>query len=80
MPASQKITPRSKDPIAKRVAAYLNAHFDGNLSAAAEAIGCPYDSLRAQALGLTMRPNLTVLQALAAHSGYTIDFWLGGAQ
>lgn len=79
MPASQHIVPIGRDPRAKRIAEYVNDHFDGNVSQAADAIGCSYDQLHRAANGTLRRgPSLALLTALVAHSGKPLDFWING--
>ncbi|HTJ62132.1 MAG TPA: hypothetical protein VL333_13155 [Candidatus Saccharimonadales bacterium] len=79
MPASQHIKPISRDPRAKRVADYVNTKFDGNLSRAADEIGCNYDHLSKAANGqLKKGPSVVLLNQLAQHSGLTLDWWING--
>ncbi len=77
MPAPTKIAPLSRDPIARRVAEYVNAHFDGNLSAACAAIGCTHEQLRRVAMGIS-KINVHLIRLLAEHSGKSVDWWLTG--
>jgi hypothetical protein len=76
MPAPKKLTPLVDTKLSKAVCRYINKHFDGNLSVAAEALGCDYDGLRNTALGTIKRVNLPVIQKLAKHSGDTIEGWI----
>lgn len=78
MPASRKITlKKAPEQTNFRVVRYVNDRFKGNLSAAARAIGCSYASLYMVTRGV-YRPNVALLQLLAAHSGKTIDWWITG--
>ncbi len=81
MPASTPIVPVSKDPRAKRIAGYINQHFDGNCSQAAEAIGCSYDQLLNAARGVQARgPSIDLIVKLSKHSGQSIDWWATGRE
>ncbi len=76
MPAPKKLVPRVDTKLARSVCRYINKHFDGNLTQAATAMGCDYKALRSIAHGTVERVHLPVIQALAKHSGDTIEGWL----
>lgn len=76
MPSAKKVRPMVKTALSRRIADYVNLHYDGNLSRAAMALGCNYDGLRNAALGTAKRVNLPVIQALAMRSGHSIEWWL----
>lgn len=76
MPAPKKLAPKVETKLSKAVCRYINKHFDGNLTVAAEVLGCDYDGLRNTAHGTIARVNLAVIQKLAKHSGDSIEGWL----
>lgn len=76
MPAATKLTPRVDTKLSRAICRYINKHFDGNLTKAAEVMKCDYKALRSAALGTVDRVNLPVIQALAKHSGDSIEGWL----
>lgn len=78
MPSRKQVVPVSGDPVAKRVAQYVNAHFEGTLTVAAAQLPCDYHKLWNVVNGVRRKPNLDVLLALAAHSGQPIEWWLRG--
>lgn len=80
MPASEKVTPLTKNPVAQRVAAYVNERYGGNLSRASRAIKCDYATLWATTRGVLSKPNVALLIRLAEHSGKSLDWWLTGVE
>lgn len=76
----KRIKSSSGTPFSRCVASYVNEHFDGNCTRAAEAIGCNYDQLWNAANGLRKKANLELASALAAHSGRPIDWWITGGK
>lgn len=81
MPASNPIVPVGKDPRTKRIADYVNDHFDGNCTQAADAIGCNYDQLLSAARGVRARgPSIELLVKLSQHSGRSVDWWATGKE
>jgi hypothetical protein len=62
-----------------RIAALIDEHFDGNVTKAAEAIGCSYDPLwRAYRNHLERGPNADLIVAVARHFNVTTDWLLTG--
>ncbi|MGH3426856.1 MAG: hypothetical protein ACRDQZ_04710 [Mycobacteriales bacterium] len=80
MPAPSKIRASGGNEFQRRVAQYVNERFGGNLTTAAQAIGCSYDQLRNFATGRTLRPSLDLIQLLLAHSGRSAEWWLWGEE
>lgn len=82
MPAAKEIDAGEiADPIARRIAQYINLVFKGNIRAASAAIGCDYDVLyrAVQPKGghrPAKSPSLDLLRRLSAHSKRTVDQWL----
>lgn len=76
MPAAKKLKPRVKSDLSLRICEFINDRYDGSVLAAANALNIPYDSLRHQALGMAVRPNVTVARKLAEVTGKGIEWWL----
>lgn len=77
MPAPSKINKSRSSPVTRRIAQYVNATWAGNMSAAAEALGCSFDIVWSQATGRA-RPSLDLLKRLCEHSGRSLDWWVYG--
>jgi len=78
MPAPTRLAVRAQhDPIARRIAAFINERFDGNILAASRAIGCTHNRLWLPATGRA-KPSIALLQQLAKFSGRSVDWWVNG--
>lgn len=76
MSANARIVPVGQNASAKRIATYLNDHFEGNMALAARTIDCDYTQLWFAARGVARRgPSIPVLRALAKHSGQPMEWW-----
>lgn len=74
--ARKRHTPLS----ALRITAYVEKRFGGNTKAAAAALDVEYTKLWRAATGTNRRgPALEVVQALATHSGESMEYWTGRA-
>lgn len=79
MPASEKLPVyRRSSPMTRAVVAWVNKTHDGNVSAAARAIGCEYTALWRCVRGVTVKPDIVMLRKLAQHTDTTLDAWLDG--
>jgi hypothetical protein len=77
MPRARKVKPLGRDAAAKKLARWVNENHDGNITAAATAIGCDYDQLYSTVKGMRSRgPSLALLLLLAKHTGTTIESWI----
>lgn len=70
------LKPRIKTALSERICKHINENHGGSVLAAANALDIPYDSLRFQALGTAVRPNVVVAQKLALATGKPVDWWL----
>lgn len=75
MPAA-KLIRLSGRRLARKIGAYVNDRWEGNVSEAAREMGVDGKALRAQAVGTAVRPNVEISRALAKHSGEPLDAWL----
>lgn len=64
--------------LARRVCEWVNTVHKGNVSEAARDLGAGYDALLRQAYGTAKKPSLAIVQALAAKTGQSVDWWLTG--
>lgn len=76
MPPAKTLKPRVKSDLATRICTFINERYKGSVLAASNDLNIPYDSLRYQALGLAVRPNVTVARALAQATGKGVEWWL----
>lgn len=75
--AKKKVRPIGKDVAAARLAKWINYAHDGNIAAAATAIGCDYDQLYTAVKGIRARgPSLALLLQVAKHTRTTIEHWI----
>ncbi len=73
MPPAERLRPRRGFVVSERLCALINEHHDGNVTAAALAIGCDYDALWRAATGRSRGANLDMLKAVAARYGKSVE-------
>lgn len=68
---------RGNHPATRRIAAFIDDRFDGNIRFASHRLGVSYNVLRAAYLGHTRRPSIELALALSHHSDKPLQYWLG---
>jgi hypothetical protein len=78
MPNATKVTPLTRNPVARRIARWINAQHDGNVRAAARAIGLDHVTLWRAATGRFTHTPIAAIDALAKTTNTSLDWWMHG--
>jgi hypothetical protein len=78
MPRVRKLKAAKGNRLSANLCRLLNKSHRGNLTSAAEQIGCDYDVLYRAATGRARSPNYDDLAQIAAYYGFSIDRLLTG--